>query len=140
MELIRKKLELNKQNYYITHLSIINCLFPDTKILTINKTGKEEEISQRLTNTEIKVLALFMSLEGDIAEYRFGPTGKKVIMRELDLKPQGLSNHMTSLKLKGFLLEGKDSENKPNGVLKILPILFPEKEFQNYQFRLVNLN
>jgi hypothetical protein len=117
MQEIKKLLTLTKHEYYETHLSIINCIIPE-----------------KLTPTEIKVLAAFMALEGDIAQYRFGPSAKKIIMKELGLKPAGLSNYMTALKNKSFLLESE------NGVINILPILLPEKEEQFYRFKLVNSN
>lgn len=116
MQEIKKLLVLSKHEYYETHLSIINCIIP-----------------KRLTPMEVKVLAHFMALEGDIAQYRFGPSAKKIIMQELDLKPAGLSNHMAQLFDKGFLK--KDEETK---LISIQPILLPEKDEQFYKFKLVN--
>lgn len=116
MQEIKKLLSLSKHEYYETHLSIINCIIP-----------------QRLTPMEVKVLAHFMALEGDIAQHRFGSSAKKIIMEELNLKPAGLSNHMRELYEKGFLK--KDEETK---LTSIQPILLPEKEQQLYIFKLVN--
>lgn len=116
MQEIKKLLNLPKHEYYETHLSIINCIVP-----------------QKLTPMEVKVLAHFMALEGDIAQYRFGPSAKKIIMEELNLKPAGLSNHMSQLFEKGFLK--KDGQTK---LISIQPILLPEKEEQIYRFKLIN--
>lgn len=115
MQPIRKLLQLDKIKYYETHLSLINCVLP-----------------AKMTPTEIKVIAQFMSLEGDIAQYRFGPSGKKIVRKELDLSPAGLSNYMSSLTEKGFL-------TKTGDIISIHPILVPEKIEQQYSFRLINL-
>ena len=50
-----------------------------------------------MTPTELAILARFMSLEGDIAALRFGPSAKKLIMKQFGLSPAGLSNHLTEL-------------------------------------------
>ena len=70
-----------------------------------------------------------MSLEGDIAQYRFGPSAKKLIMNQLNLSPAGLSNYITSLMKKGFL-------TKTGDMIKIYEILMPEKTEQLYLFKL----
>lgn len=114
MQEIIKTLRLSKIDYYHTHLSIVNCLLP-----------------RKMTPKEIEVLAAFMSLEGAIALHRFGPTAKKLIMQELKLSPAGLSNYITSLTDKGFLIKTGDITN-------ILPLLIPEEDVQYYKFRLIN--
>ena len=120
MKEIKKILRLPKIAYFETHLSIINCILP-----------------KKMTPTEIKVMAAFMCLEGDVAQYRFGPTAKKIVMNvvnpEKPLTPAGLSNHIGSLIDKGFLL-------KSNGITTILPILMPEEKEQLYMFKLQNLS
>jgi DNA-binding MarR family transcriptional regulator len=123
MEQIKKLLQLPKHEYYEAHLQIINPVLP-----------------VKLTPKEIEVLAAFMSLEGSLAEYRFGPAGKKAVMKRLNLTPQGLSNHMRELKSKEFILEAKDEEDKDTGIINILPLLIPEKSEQVYMFKLVNTN
>ena len=116
MKEIRKALKLDKSGYYETHLSLINCLLP-----------------VKLTPMEIKVLAAFMGLEGDIAQYRFGPSAKKIVMASFtpNLSPAGLSNYIGSLTEKGFLIKSGDITN-------ILPILIPESNEQLYHFKLIN--
>lgn len=114
MEIKKKLLRLPKIEYYKTHLSIVNCVLP-----------------VKMTPKELEILATFLSLEGDIARYRFGPSAKKIVMKELNLKPAGLSNHMSSLLEKGFL-------KKVGDIVEILPILIPNKEEQQYLFKIVN--
>lgn len=120
MKEIKKVVRLNKMDYYETHLSLINCVFP-------------KEI--RMTPMEIKVIAAFMSLEGDVAKFRFGPTAKKIVMHsvkpEKPLSPAGMSNYITSLTSKGFLVETGD-------MIEIHPLLMLENKEQVYMFKLIN--
>jgi len=114
MQPIRKVLKLDKVKYYETHLELINCILP-----------------VKMTPTESQILAHFMSLEGDIAQYRFGPSAKKIIMEHFKLSPAGLSNHLSSLLKKGHIMKVGD-------MVQILPILMPKHEKQTYEFRLEN--
>lgn len=114
MEEIKKALRLNKTSYYETHLNLLNCLLPKT-----------------MTPMEVKVLASFMSLEGPVAQYRFGPAAKKIVRQQLDISPAGLSNYIGSLTAKGFLIN-------QSGVITILPILIPKSDEQVYMFKLIN--
>src|SRR5690606_13328665 len=113
MKVIRKRLQLGKQEYYEKHLSIINPLLP------INLTPKE-----------IKVLAAFMSLDEGLSNYKFGTTARKIVMKILNLSPGGLGNYLRSLQDKNFIIVDA------NDNLSILPILIPEKKEQDYQFKL----
>lgn len=115
MKEIKKLLRLPKTDYFITHLSLVNCLLPI-----------------KLTPMEIEVIAAFMSLEGDIAQYRFGPSAKKLVMTQCKISPAGLSNYIGSLTIKGFLIKTGD-------VTSILPLLIPENNQQLYLFKLENL-
>lgn len=108
---IRKTLKLTKEDYYTKHLAIINPLLPE-----------------HLTPREIEVLACFMSLDGSISTDRFGTTARKFVMNRVGLTLPGLSNHLKSLRDKGFI---KDSV--------ILSILFPREDEQEYQFKLTNV-
>ena len=114
MEILKKRLTLNKNKYYTTHLAIMNVFLP-----------------VKMTPKEIEVLANFMSLEGDIAEDRFGTSARKIVMQEMGIKPGGLGNYFESLKRKGFLTL---NDNKR---LVIFPMLYPESKIQNYQFQLL---
>lgn len=116
MKEIRKLLKLEKDEYFQTHLSIVNCLLP-----------------VKMTPTEIKVMAAFMGLEGNIAQYRFGPSARKIVMQQLEMKPAGLSNFITSLTDKGFL-------RKDGDLTHILPILMPEPDEQKYLLKLEKIN
>ena len=113
MMIIKKVLELDRFDYFSTHLRIINPVLPI-----------------QLTPKEIEMLANFMSLEGSIAEDRFGTTGRKIIKEKMGIGNAGVSNYMKSLKQKSFITE--DNE--------IRPILFPGNEQQLYQFKLINKN
>lgn len=119
MKQIRKVLKLSKVDYYETHLSIINCIFP-------------KEV--RMTPMEIKVVAAFMALEGDVAQFRFGPTGKKIVMNNLGISPAGLSNYITSLTNKNFI--DKSMADMP----KIIPLLTLESDEQIYMIKILNTN
>lgn len=120
MPIIKKLLKLPKAKYFEVHLSLINCVLP-----------------KKLTPMEIKVMAAFMGLEGDIAQHRFGPTARKMVMSTINpekpLSPAGLSNYIGQLTEKGFLIEKGD-------IIEILPILIPETTEQIYSFKLENLN
>ena len=116
MEILRKKLRLDKNQYYTTHLSIMNVFLP-----------------VKMTPKEIEVLANFMSLEGDIAEDRFGTSARKIVMQEMKIKPGGLGNYFDTLQKKGFLL--KDTEKK----FTIFHMLYPEPNVQGYEFQLLKL-
>lgn len=122
MPKVRKVLRLNKIDFYETHLSLINCIFP-----------KEA----RMTPMEIKVLAGFMALEGDVAQFRFGPTAKKIVMStvnpEKPISPAGLSNYITSLTHKGFI-------DKSTDMPKIVPLLTLEENEQVYMIKLINID
>ena len=121
MKEIRKLVKLNRADYYETHLSLINCILP--KVI-------------RMTPMEIKVLSAFMCLEGDVAQFRFGPTAKKIVMKSINpekpLSPAGLSNYITSLTNKGFLVKNGD-------VVSIIPLLMLESKEQIYMFKLINV-
>lgn len=114
MQEIKKLLRLPKPEYYQTHLSLINPILP-----------------VKMTPKEIEVLAAFMGLEGDISQYRFGPSAKKLVMREVGITPAGLSNYLRTLTDKKFLIKTGD-------ITTILPILYPEEGEQFYKFKLVN--
>ena len=110
---IFKTLKLDREAYYETHLNVINSMLP-----------------VKMTPMEIKVVAKFMELDGDIAKDRFGTTGRKMVRESLELSSAGLSNYINSLKNKKFL---RDIQGK----LQILDLLFPERNIQEYHLRFV---
>lgn len=113
MKAIKKQLVLNKVDYFEKHLNIIKPFIP-----------------KELTPKEIKVLAVFMSFEGELAKDRFGPTARKMVMDIADISAGGLGNYLRALKDKEFLKEA-------GGNMEIWPILFPEEKEQVYMFKII---
>jgi len=111
MEIIRKKLKLQKEEFNKKHLLVINHLLP-----------------VQMTNKEAVVLAAFLALEGDLAKDPFSTTGRKIVMEKTGLKPGGLGNFLRTLKEKELVLENEE------GNMYILPILIPNEGRQLYQF------
>ena len=111
---ISKNLLLPKDKYYEVHLSLVNALLP-----TIRK----------LTPKEIEILSLFMGLEGDISNDRFGTSAKKIIKEKLNLSDGGLGNHMKSMKQKGCI-------GLRDGIIIINPLLQCSPTEQSYTFKL----
>lgn len=112
---IKKVLRVDKLPYYETHLSLINCIIP-TK--------------SRMTPMEIKVLATFMSLEGEMANYRFSTIGRKIVMSNLELSAPSLSGYIKTLGDKELIVGERDK-------ITIAPLLIPEPVQQDYRFRLI---
>lgn len=112
MEIIKKALKLNREDFYEKHLLIINHILP-----------------KQMTPKEAKVMASFMSLTGDISKDPFGTSGRKIVRNKLGISAGGLGNYLDQLKEKGFIVE------QING-LTILPVLIPKNTVQGYQFKL----
>lgn len=117
MKLIQKALQVNTRDFFEKHLYIINPFLPI-----------------QLTQMEIKVLAGFMALEGELVESnRFNSTARKVVMERLGLQPGGLSNYLRSLINKGALIK-----KEPANLIYINKALLPlQNDVQGYQFKLV---
>lgn len=113
MEIIRKTLTLNKEEFYKKHLFLINYVLP-----------------KQMTPKETEVLAAFMSLEGDIAKDPFGTSGRKIVREKLNLSAGGLGNYLEQLKKKGFIVVN-------NKELEILKVILPNNKQQGYQFKLI---
>lgn len=93
---LKKSLELDKTTYFETHLMIVNAILPKER---------------RLSNKEIEVLARFMSMEGDLVKSnRFNSTARRSVRDELNLSHQGLSNHITGIRDKGFIITDPDND------------------------------
>lgn len=115
MEIIKKTLTLSEEDYYTTHLSIINPMLPN-----------------QLTPKEIEVLGAFMSLKGDIvSSERFGTSCRKIVKKRLTLSDGGLGNYIKSLKEKGFILLNEE------GIMYIPRVLFADNDVQGYMFKIV---
>ena len=118
MEILKKSLLLNEEDYFTTHLSIINPMLP-----------------KQLTPKEIQVLGAFMSLKGDIASVdRFGTSCRKIVKSKLDLSDGGLGNYIKSLKDKGFILINEED------IMYIPQFLFADRNSQGYMFKIVLKN
>ena len=114
MEVIRKAIKVKPEDYFNTHLEIINPLMPT-----------------KFTPMEMKVLTAFMNIEGEeVEEGRFNPYTRKIVMKELGLSAGGLGNYLRSLVKKGFLIKSKYTNN-----LNVSKYLIPNKEGQGYQFK-----
>ena len=113
--IIQKALKAGGQ-YYELHLTIINPFLPE-----------------RLSDKEIKVLAAFMEIEGELVEdYRFNPVVRKKVMEKLKLSPSGLSGYLKSLIAKNML-----DKNEYSGRLTIAEFLIPISDNQGYQFKII---
>lgn len=114
MNIIRKGLKVPMTQYLDKHLTIINQMLP-----------------RPLTPTQLKVLAAFMSLDGDLAKYPFSTTGRRVVREKLDMTSQAMYPHLEGIKSKG-LIEGHGKSD----AYPIRSFLFPNREGQLYQFKL----
>ena len=115
MEVIKKILNLNEDDYFKTHLSIINPMLP-----------------KQLTPKEIEVLGAFMALKGEVAQVdRFGTTCRKIVKTKLNLSDGGLGNYIKALKDKGFILSNTE------GIMYIPKVLFANKDSQGYMFKII---
>lgn len=115
-KVLRKVQRVSRDEYFRTHLQIVNSLLP-----------------VKLTTKEVEVLAAFMSLEGDIANDRFGTSARKFIKKKLNLSDGGLGNYLKTYRDKGFIIPSTD------GTEQINPILNCQQGQQVYLLKLVNL-
>ena len=115
MEILKKQLSLESNEYLITHLSLVNVLLP-----------------VKLRPKEIEILAIFMSFTGELANNMFSTTGRQLVRVKLNISNAGLANYIMSLKKKGFI-------KKVEGIYRVYPILHPQKEEQAYQIKLINV-
>lgn len=90
--LLKKSLNLNKLQFYIKHISIVNVLFlPD---------------AMKLSTKEIEVIASFIKQgEGLDSEYMFSTLNRDKVMKEVKVSHGGLSNYLRQLKEKKIILE-----------------------------------
>jgi len=114
MKPLKKQLRLDNKEFYITHMSIVNALLPI-----------------KMTPKEVEIIAAFLSITGTLADDRFSTTGRQVVRNMLGISHQYLTNYIKSLIKKGFIQNNNDK-------LELTPILFPEREEQNYIIKLVN--
>ena len=116
MEIIKKAIKVKPEDYFNTHLEIINPLMPT-----------------KFTPMEMKVLAAFMTLEGEIVEEgRFNSHTKKIVMEKLKLSAGGLGNYLRALVNKKYL-----NKSKYTKTLTVAEYLLPENKWQGYQFKII---
>ena len=109
MEVIRKKLSLDKDKYYRVHLEIVNSVLPT-----------------KMSKRELDILAGFMSLEGEVVEqYRFGTDARSMVRDKLGISASNMSNYFDKLVKKGFIKPVLDERGRRK--LEIIPLLRPQK-------------
>lgn len=117
MGIIQRELRLDKNQYNIKHLQMVNTI-----------------LNADLTDKEIEVLAVFMSLDKMITEDdMFNTIARKKVMDKLNLSPGGLGNHLRSMIDKNAL-----DKNEISKRIRIKPFLFPDKKVQGYQIKIVD--
>ena len=114
MRVLKKVSNLNSTDYYETHLSLINCLLP-----------------VKMTPKEIKVVAQFMMMKGDITNDLFGSSARKIVKDKLGISSAGLSNYIRELTKKNFINPDKN---------EIRDILIVHEDSQRYEFTLNNID
>ena len=116
MRPIQKSMNLTGIEYYKKHLAIVSCIIPT-----------------KLTEKEIEVLACFMSLEKNLIEDEmFNSVTRKKVMKELNLQPGGLGNHIKSM-IEKLVLEKHPITN----IIRVKTYLFPDETVQGYQIKIV---
>lgn len=115
MGILKKIMTVPREDFYVTHLSIINSLLP-----------------VKMTPKEIEVLGIFMAIDTEkIGQSRFGAVGKKIVKDRLKISSGGLGNYLKSLRDKGFIYY---TENKD---LAFLDILEADPTSQTYLFKII---
>ena len=114
MKIIGKQLKnLTNEEYYIKHLEIVNPLLPN---------------ASRMTDKELRVLACFMSLNGDLVnKNRFNTIARKEVMNKLGISSGGLGNYLKAFKDKNLIFKNEYD------VLEITEFLIPQEESQGYK-------
>lgn len=116
MRIITKLIKVSNYDYYVKHLEFLNVLFP-----------------VKLSQKEIEVLAAFMAQDKKlIEEDMFNTIVRKKVMKQLNLSPGGLGNHLEKMLTKGFL-----SKNEITKKITIQKYLLPESNGQGYRLKLV---
>lgn len=116
MALIQKSKVLPVEQYYLTHLNIINDFLP-----------------YKMTETERKILSAFLSLPEEITEDdMFNTLARKKVKESLGgMTASALSNHIKTLINKEYL-----SRHPITNKISIASYIIPDKYMQGYQFKL----
>lgn len=110
----RTELKLAPKDYYEKHLMVISAFLP------VQMTPKERE-----------VIAAFMARDGDLAKVdRFATYYRKQVETELKLSTGGLTNHLSALKKKGFIIDNI------TGISSLREWLFPDDSEQGYRIKI----
>lgn len=113
--IIQRGFLLKAKEYYEKHLQLLNIIIP-----------------ANLTNKEVEVLAMFMSLDKNIIEDEMiNPVSRKKVMDNLKLSPGGLGNHLKSMTEKKALIR-----NEVTGSIRLNPHLRPNETVQGYQIKI----
>ena len=116
MKVIQRKLKLKEIDYYLTHLRLINAV-----------------LEVKLTETQIEVLAAFMSLDHKITGTdMFNTYARKLVKTNLNMSAASLSNHLGALLVKQFLVK-----DEITGRIHIKEYFLPEDNAQGYQFGII---
>lgn len=119
MDVIKKQVRLNPLEYYSKHLELINVLLP-----------------QKMVPKEVEVLANFMALEDAVVEDdRFNTLARKRVRASIGISYAGLSNNLSSLIEKGYLVK-----SPVTGRITISPLVVPEDFSQTYLFKFIKLD
>jgi biotin operon repressor len=104
-----KIIKLGGMAYFEKHLEILAAILP-----------------VKITAAERRLLAAFMFFDSeDLSDFH----SRQKVRRLLTLSSSSLSSSIAQLKQKGIIME-KD------GALAIFPLILPDKQTQEYQFRL----
>jgi hypothetical protein len=118
MKKVIKNFNLDKVEYYLKHLEIVNICLP-------------KEI--RMAKKEILVLANFMALDKNITEEdMFNVYSRKLVKEKLKIGSAGLTNYIAKLVLKGII-----DRNELTNKLKIKPQFLIGDNSQEYVLKII---
>lgn len=115
MKVLQKIKTVERNEYMYWHLRIMMSMLPSM-----------------LTETELKVLAEFMSLEGEEFESdRFSSVCRRMVQERLGITQPSMSNYLKQLEAKGYIQRTEVLRKR-----FVPEFLFPENDMQGYQFKL----
>lgn len=115
MKVLQKVKSVEENEYMYWHLRIVTSMLPSM-----------------LTETELKVLSEFMSLEGQEFESdRFSSVCRRMVQERLGITQPSISNYLKQLEAKGYIQRTEVLRKR-----FVPEFLFPGKGMQGYQFKL----
>jgi len=109
---IKKLLRVPTDVFYVKYLQLLNPLFP-----------------VELTMKEIEVLSSFMALDKSIiGESIINTLSRKLVKNKLGLSSAGLTNYITSIVDKGYLIK-----NPLTGILKLNPYVNVDSDILKFE-------